>query len=240
LMESTTPRANVAVVSQEARSLNAARNTGMTAARSEWVVFVDDDVEASPGWLSAMVEAARRHPNAGCLGGTVIERYERVRMRTCGREPLGWIPVREGEVETVIGANMAVRREAWEAVGGFDERLTGWGDELEMHKRLRKAGWKCIAVPAAAAYHRRVGSWPALLTYYLKSGSELAAVEYRFGDRREQVGQIAYRCLRYLLHGLVRRCDWGFMSSAVMLGKLRYRVRRSLLGVGPLRGARTH
>src|SRR5947208_10879097 len=79
----------VRLVAQPPRGLNAARNTGITAARGDPICFVDDDVEAPKGWLSAMVGGADRYPGAGCLGGPVRVRLEGKAPRLCGREP-GW------------------------------------------------------------------------------------------------------------------------------------------------------
>ena len=45
------------VAHPHSRGLNAARNTGIDAARGELLVFVDDDVEVRPGWLGALLAA---------------------------------------------------------------------------------------------------------------------------------------------------------------------------------------
>src|SRR4051794_34395208 len=48
----------------ERRGANAARNTGLRETSGELVVFVDDDVEAPPGWLRSYLDGARRHPDS--------------------------------------------------------------------------------------------------------------------------------------------------------------------------------
>ena len=67
--------------------LNSARNTGIAAAGSDLIVLVDDDVEAPPDWLPALIEGRRRHPEALCFGGPIELRLEGSRLRMCGREP---------------------------------------------------------------------------------------------------------------------------------------------------------
>src|SRR3954466_8024070 len=54
---------------EERRTLNAARNSGASAARAELIAFTDDDVEVPAGWLRELVEGARRHPDADAFGG---------------------------------------------------------------------------------------------------------------------------------------------------------------------------
>ncbi len=48
---------------------------------------------------------------------------------------------------------MAVRREAWDAVGGFDARYFMYGEDLDLGLRLRLAGWECGVAPAAEVVH---------------------------------------------------------------------------------------
>ena len=70
--------------------LNVARNTGVERSRSELVVFVDDDVRVRPGWLRALLDAAREHPEVDVFTGPIEPRLEGRgaggRIRGCGRE----------------------------------------------------------------------------------------------------------------------------------------------------------
>src|SRR2546423_9385621 len=64
--------------------LNAARNTGVERSTGELVVFVDDDIRAAPGWLSALIEAAGAYPDRDVFTGPVIPRLEGRAPRSCG------------------------------------------------------------------------------------------------------------------------------------------------------------
>jgi GT2 family glycosyltransferase len=124
--------------------LNAARNTGVAHSRGELVVFVDDDVEVCPGWLRALLSAAREHPRTQVFTGPIRPRLEGRAgwsRRSCGREgpPITSLelgPRDTNDVRYAWGANMAVRREALERVGPFDTALDGCGDEQEWQERL--------------------------------------------------------------------------------------------------------
>src|ERR1700712_688245 len=59
------------------RGPNAARNTGIAAARGELLVSVDDDVAVRPGWLAALLHAERAaEPDVGVLTGPIHARFE--------------------------------------------------------------------------------------------------------------------------------------------------------------------
>src|SRR6202035_4822363 len=56
--------------------LNVARNTGVERSAGELVVFVDDDISASDGWLQALLDAAREHPQVNVFTGPIHARLE--------------------------------------------------------------------------------------------------------------------------------------------------------------------
>src|SRR4051794_31932695 len=112
----------VRVVAHDApRGLNAARNTGVAETGGELVVFVDDDVEARPGWLEALVRAAGEQPDVDVFTGPVFARFEDHPFRTCGREgpPVTFLDLGPDDTDAphAWGANLAIRRSALERVG---------------------------------------------------------------------------------------------------------------------------
>jgi hypothetical protein len=127
-----------------ALGLNAARNTGVAHTHGELVMFVDDDVKVDPGWLQALLTAAREHPDAQVFAGPIrprLEGHPRWSMRSCGREGPPITSLDLGVEDTyqvgfAWGANMTVRRDALERVGPFDAALTNGGDEQEWQERL--------------------------------------------------------------------------------------------------------
>jgi GT2 family glycosyltransferase len=124
--------------------LNAARNTGVANSRGELLVFVDDDVEVGPGWLQALLVAAREHPDTQVFTGPIRPRLEGRggwSRHSCGREgpPITSLDLGSRDTDDVRfawGANMTVRRGALERVGPFDATLGLYGDEQEWQERL--------------------------------------------------------------------------------------------------------
>ena len=215
-----------------ARGLNPARNAGVAAAAADLVVLTDDDVDAPPGWLRAVVEGARRHPDAEAFGGPIRPRLEGPAPRSCGREdpPVTTLDLgaEDRRAELVWGANMAIRRAAVERVGGFDETIHGGGDEQEWLERLRAAGGTVMYLAAAGLDHRRAGD-DARLRSLARGAYARGRAMRAYDDRRDRAPALAAE-LRVLAgcgwHTLRRACPQGIVMGAHSLGRTVEAVRR--------------
>jgi glycosyltransferase involved in cell wall biosynthesis len=109
--------------------LSGTRNTGIRHATSSILAFLDDDAEAAPTWAAFLLTPYRDERVIG-VGGQVVPRFERGRP--------GWLPpeldwvigctyeghrTSRGPVRNLIGANMSLRREVFDEVGGFSTEL---------------------------------------------------------------------------------------------------------------------
>jgi len=141
---------------------NAARNAGVAAAQGDLVVFIDDDIEAPPGWLQAYLAGARGVPGCDVFGGPIRARLEGGGPRACGREPPPITSLDCGredrDVRLVWSANMAVRRSALERIGPFDEALAGSGEEEDWQRRYAARGGGVRYLARAGVDHRRTAA----------------------------------------------------------------------------------
>ena len=134
--------ADVHVVRGPARGPAAARNAGCRACDSEWVAFLDDDVEPEPGWLARLAaELAAAAPDVGGIQGRVVVPLPP------GRRPTDWERNTRGlETARWATADLAYRRAALEAVGGFDERFPrAYREDADLGLRVTAAGWRIVA-----------------------------------------------------------------------------------------------
>lgn len=207
--------------------LNAGRNAGIAAARSELIVLVDDDVEAPPQWLSELLDGAARAPEADVLGGPIRGRLEGGGPRSCGREgpPITTLDLGPADRDATLvwGANMALRRRAIELVGPFDEALSGRGDEEDWERRLTAAGGVIRYVAAAGVDHRRTAAdstIPRLARAAYGHGRGARRYDVRKGVAPSIAGEL--RLLAGCLWHIVRRrCANGISLSAHAAGRLR-------------------
>jgi GT2 family glycosyltransferase len=215
------------------RGLNGARNAGIEATTGDLIAFLDDDIQAPLGWLRALVAGAERHPQADAFGGPIRARFEGPAPRGCGREdpPLTTLDLgaEDRPCELVWGANMLVRRSAFERVGLFDERIAGGGDEEEWLERLRGAGGTVFYIADAGLDHRRAGD-DARLRSLMRAAYGRGRAVRAFDVRRGQAPGLG-RELRVLAgcgwHTVRRACPQGLVMGAHSLGRTVEAVRRS-------------
>ncbi|HWX96299.1 MAG TPA: glycosyltransferase family 2 protein [Solirubrobacteraceae bacterium] len=215
------------------RGLNVARNTGVTRSQGELVVFVDDDIRASAGWLAALIAAAEENPEVDVFAGRIRARLEGRRVRSCGREdpPITSLDLggEDGDARYAWGANMAVRRSALERVGCFDVTLEHGGDEQEWQDRLRAQtpGATVRYVAEAAVEHRRAGA-DARLRSLSRVAHARGRAARRFDARRGEAPSLGRELLTLtgcLGHVVRRRCLQGLTMVAHSAGRLREGVR---------------
>ena len=206
--------------------LNSARNTGISAAQSDFYVLVDDDVEAPPGWLRELVAGRRRHGDYQAFGGPIRLRLEGSRLRMCGREapPITTLDhgLQDREIELVWGANMAIDRKAFDLAGLFDPGVPYGFDEDMWERRLRDAGGRIMYLARAGLVHRRDPHDARL--------GRLARAAYRRGRNLRAYSRYAGRApglaaeLRVLagcvFHIFRYRCGNGILLTAHSAGRV--------------------
>lgn len=161
-------------------------NAGARGATQPFLVVANPDVVWEPGSLDALLDAAARHPGAGALGpallnedGTVYPSARELPSLTqgAGHAVLGkvwpgnpWTRAYQRRQETagterfagwLSGACLLLRRDAFEAVGGFDEDYFMFFEDVDLGERLGLAGRPNVYVPSARVTHVGGVSWKA-------------------------------------------------------------------------------
>jgi GT2 family glycosyltransferase len=158
-----------------------------------WLVVANADVVLTPGALDRLLATARDDPGAGAVAPRLVLpdgrtqhsvfAFPSVRFaallaaglagdRHC--VPGRWDPSRARRVPWAVGAFLLLRREAWDAAGGFDEAQWMYAEDLDLGWRLRRAGWATRYEPRAVVHH-----------------DEASATEVAFGWRRRERWQRA-------------------------------------------------
>ena len=143
-------------------------NMGMRAARGELVVLLNNDTEADPGWLEAVVGAFARHSETGCVASKMRLFGQRDTLHTAGDYyRLDGVPGNRGvwqrdegqfdqelPVFSACGGSAAYRRSMLDDVGLLDETFFYSCEDVDLGWRAQLAGWSCIYAPEAVVYHK--------------------------------------------------------------------------------------
>jgi GT2 family glycosyltransferase len=129
------------------------RNNGARAAAGEWLVFIDDDCEPQPGWLAAFAGVAS--------GADVLEGRT---LAPGARDSFFEEHVENERGGVLWSCNLAVRRQVFQQLGGFDDdfREAG-GEDMEFAWRVAREGLRVCFVSGAVVHHppRAIG-WRGL------------------------------------------------------------------------------
>jgi hypothetical protein len=163
--------------SADARGFTSSANEGMAAARGELLLLLNSDTEVDAATLPRLFAAFENDPRLGAAGA-VLTNPDGSPQWSGGPEPtlswlffltsglggaLGRLPgyrlVRpldaeaRGAVDWVTGAAIAIRREAWEAVGPMDARYRFYAQDLDFCLTLRDAGWRVAVATGFRVMH---------------------------------------------------------------------------------------
>jgi GT2 family glycosyltransferase len=205
-------------------------NVGVRRGAGEVIVLVNNDVDVEPTFLEritapladdtvGMVAGMTLMPGTGKVDAFGVEldpafgAYNRLRHGDPTDAP--------GLLAVPSGGAAAYRRSAFLAVGGFDERLFAYGEDVDLGLRLRLRGWVCVGVPDARGVHL---------------GGATAGVDSPF--QRSLFGVARGFLLRR--YGLLRRSGWWrvLLLEAVVVGWGLVRHRTTVPLVARVRGWR--
>ena len=150
-----------------------ARNRGAACGTAPWIVFLDADVDVEPELLERYF-ATPAAPGIGVLAGEIEPTLPpgggRVARYGVLRGHLGRKGVSKPGHEYALTANVAVRRQAFEALGGFADGVRSAGD-ADFCFRARNAGWALVERPGARVRHPVRGSLKQMLRVFARYGA---------------------------------------------------------------------
>jgi GT2 family glycosyltransferase len=221
------------VLREELPGASRARNRGWRAARNELIAFVDDDVRVSTGWADAVVAAFVARPGTAFVTGRLDlppdVGWTDVPIAVIDRTEAGMLDATTG---SLLGhsANLAVRRDALEAVGGFDERLGAGADlraaeDNDLWDRLFASGRTGVYEPEASGWHEQWRTRRQLIplnwAYGFGSGARVAKLLRSDRRRARAAARLAF-------------WDWGLADAPRWLPRHRL---AAVLGVVRAAGA---
>jgi GT2 family glycosyltransferase/glycosyltransferase involved in cell wall biosynthesis len=173
-------------------------NLGVRHSSGDIVAFLNNDAKPDAQWVRAAVEAFGISPKVGAVASTVLNwegthiDYQGSGMTWYG---MGYRPLTGNKVakkksprqEVLFGTGSAmfVRREVFDALGGFDERYFMFFEDVDFGWRLNLAGWTFLHEPDSIAFHKfhqSMSSIPAFQEQYLLERNALFTLIKNIGD----------------------------------------------------------
>jgi glycosyltransferase involved in cell wall biosynthesis len=213
--------------------LDWARNRGLEEARAPIVAFTDDDARADPRWLAGIAAGFASGSGVEVVTGCIVPDELETRAQQLFEDVyrgmrLGFdfrLHSRRGRSLTYhthllgAGVNMAFRREALDAIGGFDPALdagtrTGGAGDLDAFQRIVARGGAIVYRPDAIVRHTHRRTMRELRKQMFDNGSGYGAAHWAAfrraqGLERLRVGAWAWRWYRWearaVARALVRR-----------------------------------
>jgi GT2 family glycosyltransferase/2-polyprenyl-3-methyl-5-hydroxy-6-metoxy-1,4-benzoquinol methylase len=142
-------------------------NNAAKAARGKYVLFLNNDTEVTPGWLSSLTELLDRDNSIGMTGSKLI--YPNGRLQEAGgiiwNDASGWNFGNNGdpadpafnyvkEVDYISGAALMIRKDLWGEIGGFDQQYApAYFEDADLAFAVRKKGYKVVYQPLSVVIH---------------------------------------------------------------------------------------
>lgn len=233
------------ITSPENLGFSGGNNLGVAQSQGKYVVLLNNDAVLDTGWLKAVLKQVEADQQVKAVNGkTLLERDHQV----LGIQNAGSIVFRTGfgrdrgavvegyeqtyeavttpfydhpqAVTAFCGVSVLIEKEAYQFVGGFDERFFMYYEDTDMSLQFRRLGWKILYEPSAITYHQHAassGENSAFFLYHVEK-NRLALVWKHLSESRifqETVwfiAQFLVSVLRWLKHRLRHRWseaqDW--------------------------------
>jgi len=208
------------LITTENRGLSNARNTGIRVATGEIVAYIDDDAYPDPHWLHYLAYAFMTSDHAAIGGPNLAPSGDGPIAECVANAPGGPVHVllTDTLAEHIPGCNMAFRRSALQAIGGFDPRYRVAGDDVDVCWRLTDRGWTIGFHAGAIDWHHRRNSLRAYWRQQMGYGKGEALLEEKWPERYNALGHNAWSGRPYgrglaehlrLAHGRIYQGTWG-------------------------------
>jgi GT2 family glycosyltransferase len=233
------PVPDVKLIHQPNQGLSVARNVAIERGTGEVIAYIDDDAWPDPHWLKLLVTTLIDGGHVGAGGPNVAPAGDGETAECVSHAPGGptHVLLTDFVAEHIPGCNMAFRRDALAAIGGFDAQFRIAGDDVDLCWRLQDAGGTLGFSPAAQVFHHRRNSVKAFWKQQLNYGRAEAALERKWPAKYNAVGHATWSGRLYSpgvswLFNSRRRIYHGVWGEALF--QQVYHVPPSLLGSLPM------
>lgn len=238
-------------------------NVGLREAKGKYIFLINPDVIVLPGCIKTLIAHLSEDPSIGLVGPRMLD-ADRIARRSTMRFPMPWHSFcralaldvifkgsatfggylmsdfdhdRVMDVDILNGWFWATRRDAFNRVGGLDEQLFMYGDDLDWSYRFYKAGYRRLYCADAEAVHYGGGTTAKAPVYFY---IERQRADIQYWRKYHGRGAVMFYLLMVLLNECVRVIGHGirYLFKRSARSDASYKVRRSWACIGWLLGLR--
>jgi len=213
-------------------------NAAIAHATGRYYFILNSDTEIQPGALSSMLAYMQANPKIGMVGAQLVW-PDGKDQASCSTDPplsvvfweqtflykllpnnkvtsayqmSGMDATKPQDVDQICGAGFFVRKEAWEALGGFDPEYFMYFEDIDFCIRLRRAGWPIVFLPQARITHHLGASSQKDWRIRAKMIASHNQSRYYFYTRNEGVRQGETLKFLVVLGAALRLIAWSLIS----------------------------
>lgn len=197
-------------------------NTGIAAARGNWLVLFDDDCVASAGWFAAIKNSISAFPRAVIQGKTLSIPKNNIYAEIMQDHYLNWIAsnaIGKKGLRTFDNKNLCIPRWVIRTQGLFDESLTRGSEDIELGVRYHRAGIPILYEPKILAYHHERTTFMEFMRQHVRIARSERLVDRNF-LHEDRIHMIPTR--RIFLHmrsALLR--EWRYLRDGRLFDAMR-------------------
>lgn len=155
------------------KGLGKTRNLVVDNATGDYIIWVDGDTVLQNDYVKRHVGFMEKHPHVGIVAGKFEIRYDECLVAFLEHVGFEAMNVKHGgksENKLPGTAGSTYRLKAIRQVNGFDDCLTGAGEDIDIAYRIREFGWLIYLAVGGSCYTKRKKTWKALWNQYLWHG----------------------------------------------------------------------
>jgi GT2 family glycosyltransferase len=152
ILDAYTDRVSV-LYNDDNKGFSAANNQGVSLAKGEFVFLLNNDTRTDALACGYLIDALKDNPRIGAVGPKLLNADGSLQL------PGGILGQRQyktdqaSRVSFLSGAALMMRRDVYRSLGGFDDAFFFYNEDLDLCKRIQKAGYSLCFLPNAEVVH---------------------------------------------------------------------------------------
>lgn len=193
ILQSYLPKIQL-ILNTENTGFIAANNQAVKVSKGDLLLLLNNDTKVLPNSIHTMVEYMQNHPQTGALSPRLIDKTGNTQIQGGFLGSWAFRSSKTQVVSFICGASMMTRRTLYDAVGGLDQNLFFYNDDVDYCRSLRKSGYDIVYLPQAEVIH-----YGGISTTFRKGAARLDGYRGSLYMTRKYYSEFGYYIARVLI-----------------------------------------